>query len=136
MIEQAIQSMILADASFNAIAGNAVFYNKAPQKAALPYVILSRISAQRILSFAGYSGLTAPRVQVDCYATTYTQVRKMADVIRLAINGFRGTVLGKEIQGVFLEDDRDSYEPPEHGDEVGVHRVSNDYFVWFKEAVT
>ena len=47
------------------------------------------------------------------------------------VDGFKGTISGTTVQGLFIETERSSYEPPVHDNEIGIHRISIDLTLWF-----
>jgi len=76
----------------------------------------------------GPSGFAHPRFQVDAWATTYTGAKTLADAIRGALDGYRGTASGTRIGSCLIDSERDIYES-----EIKIYRVSQDYIVWHVE---
>ena len=71
------------------------------------------------------------RLQLDSYATTYSAVKDIADQVRIAIDGYRGTQSGTVIGGVLSGEEQDFYEQ-----DTKLHRVSQDFIIWHQEATT
>lgn len=104
------------------VAGGQRYWVRAPQKAKPPFLVLQRISGQRDYHSQGPSGLVTSRVQVDCYAATYTAAKTLARETTQALSGHRGD----ELQGVFLDGERDL--PAEDAGAVNhLYRVSLDF---------
>jgi hypothetical protein len=61
-----------------------------PQGQPLPGVVLTVVSASEGMTMQGPDGLSAARVQVDCYAPTYTQAKTTSRAIVAALNGYQG----------------------------------------------
>jgi hypothetical protein len=56
----------------------------------------------------GRSRYAKPRFQIDCHAATPTAAQAVADAVKLAVDGFSGTVLAVPIGSSALEDERDA----------------------------
>ena len=124
--ELAVYTILKNDAPVAALVGTRIFPSLAPQNAANPLIVYQRISADRITSLDGPSGLSWARVQVDCYAETYAGAKTLSAAIRVALEGYRGTVGGVRVGGISLETDRDLYE---NDPEPGLFRVTHDFTV-------
>lgn len=110
MIEAALYSRLTGFAGLSALVSTRVYPATAPQDPTFPLIVYNRISGSRFESLAGSSGLARPRFQFDVYATTYSSAKAVAEQIRLALQGFRGTVASVDIQAVNYNGDSDNYE--------------------------
>jgi len=129
-IEEALYAHVTGDASIAALISDRFYPLRAPQGAALPYAVYQRISTPRIRSQSGPSGLARPRFQVTCYASSYSQSRQLANLMRISLDGFRGTMGGGvSVGAVFLENEMDTYE-----DETGAFGTPMDFIIWHQEA--
>ena len=79
---------------------------------------------------AAPTGLARVRVQVDCVARSYSEVKALAAAVRKSLDGVMGTVGGLALQGSWLETDADEY-----GDAEGLHSVRQDFMFWHTEAI-
>lgn len=88
-MEEALRAILLASSGVTALAPAArINWGAHPQGAALPGVVLTVISDAEGLVMNGPNGLSLGRVQVDCYAETYTGAKVLARVIRAVLHGF------------------------------------------------
>jgi hypothetical protein len=140
MIEAAIATLLLEDSEFQDIAGKRVYMEHAEQDAAKPYVLLERIGTDRQYSNNGPTGTPSGRIQAVIVGTSYSETKKLADVVRTTLDGRQQiTVMDKEnheheIEAIFLEDERDNSGDPEDGQASSVARqVQQDYDVHFTE---
>ena len=85
------------------------------QNEALPCVTLSLVSVTPMNHIAGAPTLDQNRVQVDSWASSYAEVRSVADACRAALEA-AGLVMESEIDG--FEADADEY------------RVTQDFYIW------
>jgi hypothetical protein len=53
----------------------------------------------------------------------------VAEALRAALDGYSGSMGEETSYAVFIEDERDTYDP-----ETGLMRVIVDYTIWHKEA--
>jgi hypothetical protein len=130
MIESALRTRILGDAGISALIGTRIFPLILPQATSFPALTYQRISGERMHSHDGPSGLAGPRIQIDTWATSYIGAKQLADLIRQRIDGFKGTVGSDEIEGIFMDTEREFYED---GDLLKLFRVSMDFFVYYDE---
>ena len=89
--------------------------------AAFPAVSYQRISADRVYSLSAYSTLENPRIQMDAWATTYEDVKKLSTRIKTTMEGATGF-------SAILLNDEDLYE-----DALELYRVTMDFSVWNQE---
>ena len=112
----------------SALIANRFYPNKLPQDVKLPAMTYQRISGQRVHSHGGNSGLAFPRFQFSAWAKKYTQAVDLTEKLRLAIDGFRGTVLGVRIDVILFQGDRGFYE-----NDLDIHQIASDYIIWHNE---
>ncbi len=111
------------------VASGRRYWGKAPQSAARPFLVLTRIDGVRDYTFQGPSGYVASRVQIDCYADTYAAVKTAGRATIAALSGYRSG----DILGIFVESERDL--PAADAGEVNhLFRVSIDVIVHHREA--
>lgn len=77
-----------------------------PQGEQLPSMVMRLISDVEGYHMKGADGLSAARVQIDCYATTYGSAKQLANAVRDSLSGHRGG----RFQGIFLVAARDTRE--------------------------
>lgn len=130
-IEQAVLKALLADSGVTGLIGQRLYYVKAPQDVAKPYVVFFKASAPREYSHDGASGLARPRFQFSCFAMTYKKAKQIAEAIRGVIEAFSGTMGGAggvEVGSCFCINESDIFE-----DNTQLYHVAVDYLIWHKE---
>lgn len=131
-IEAAITKHLTENAGVASLAAGRVYPGHLPQKPTLPAIVMHRISGPREHSHDGSSGLAHPRFQFDVWAGSHVKAKALAEAVRAAMDGFRGTMGGAggvEVSGCFLEDDDDGYDDAL---ELFVWRM--DFIVWHAES--
>ena len=93
------------------ISGRIYPSGRVPDKATLPAVVYQRISAARVYSHSGASGLANPRFQYDCLAATYDGAVAVGNVLIGACSGFHGSMGQVRVDAAFVDNDMDDYEP-------------------------
>ena len=131
-IETGLRTQLVNNTAVAAIVGSRVYPVKMPLGYTLPCISYQRISSERYPFLDGPSGRVIPRFQVDCYAESYSDVRELAEKVRLALDGFKGA-LGSEahVGGISIQSERDLWE-----DNTEVFRVTQDYLVPHIETTT
>ena len=113
-----IRKLVATTAVNNLISGRAYNLGDVPQNPSLPYIRVRRISTVRLNhSHQGASGLSRPRVEFRCVATTRAGARTLVDLVRTTLVPFRGiTPLvsgagGVRVDSVVTAGQRDDFEP-------------------------
>lgn len=109
-----------------------IYWTRAPQAVAKPYVTMQRISGNRDTHMQGVSGLVESRVQVDCYGLTYAASKGVARAVEARISGLAFTQSGTVFQVCILDAERDGYEDDATPDKL--YRTSLDFIIWHKGA--
>lgn len=130
MVEERIIAKLLAASGVTALVSTRVYPVARPQGSTLPAVTLQRIDGAPLLTDEGDSGLENPRIQLDCWGTTYASAKAAARAVIAALNAFDGTLTGVNIPLIELEAERDM--PRESGTNVNEYlfRTSLDFLVW------
>ena len=107
-MEEALTSLLLADAALIALVGDRVHWVRQPADAGgFPYVNLQVVSGGVDYHLQGASGLRQNRVQVDAWAEDYAAQKAVERAILAAVSGYSGTVSGVDLHGVFVTSQRD-----------------------------
>lgn len=112
-IEEALVAHLADDAGVAALVNARIYPGLLPQKPGYPSIVYHRVSGPREHSHDGPSGLTHPRFQLDCIDGTFKGARELGVAVRLALDGFRGTMGGDEgvpVGAVFIEDEDGDYD--------------------------
>lgn len=124
-MEEQLRSLLLADPSITAITSH-INWGAHPQGEAFPGAVLYVISDNEEYTLQGPDGLSAIRVQIDCYALTYGAAKQLSRAIRAKLSGYSGG----QFQGVFLAGLRDGREGGTN-EADRPFRVSMDFMVHF-----
>lgn len=95
---------------------------RAPEAAILPLVVYQRIGTDRISAMGSDTGLALAEMQVTSWATTPKAARDVKEQVRGALQRWRGTVAGVEVQDSYLDLELDRFddETKAHGVLLGV----------------
>jgi hypothetical protein len=109
-MEEAVIARLLAGSGVAAVVGTRVFPGAHPQGSALPAVVLNRISGGPLYADDGEVGLEQARIQIDCWAETYTGAKLLARVVTACLSAFDGPVGATTFEFIELENERDLRE--------------------------
>jgi hypothetical protein len=124
---------VTATTAVSSIISNRIYPVIAPASATLPFVTWRRASIQREQSLATPSGVPKVMVEYQAFATTYEQVRTLADAMRRQLDGWRGTVGSIEIGNVSLEGENDDFVQLQGADMPNVYAVTQQYMTLWSE---
>lgn len=137
-IATALYSRLSSDAGITAITSR-IYPLAAKQGASVPYVVYSQTGNRHVHHFGGAAGLAAPRFQISCWDDDYIGARALAEQVRDAMDGYRGTMGGggntANVRGCFLEFDIDVYEPPTDAQKFGMYGVHMEFEIWHVESL-
>lgn len=106
-----------------------VYPGEIPQGSSFPAITYNLISEQRLLTMQGPTSAVAKRMQIDAWATTFGAAWELAEAIRVALDGFRGTMGDTEIQGIECSSSNPTAPEPD----TKLKRVSRDFIIWHRE---
>lgn len=136
-----LRTILLADASVQALVGARVYAHWLPQEPTYPAITLWRSSVERQKTYCNGIARTADKVrstfQIDCWDKSRTgsptesgpkRVERLAESVRSAIKDYQGTVNGIRIDDIALQGDSDVLDP-----DPGIYRVSLSVDIWHTE---
>lgn len=130
-LDKALFTLLTEDPSVAGIVGAAVYPPPAAQNPTYPLVTYQQISGPRSYTHDGPDGMARARYQIDAWAKTSTEARELAEAVRVALSGYRGTVPGTDVKidSAFLENEESLFEP-----DTALHRKTQDYQITFQES--
>jgi len=139
-IKAAICSYLRNEGAITVLVGTKVYQSHAPRNAALPYIIVDRISANRPRHMLAGSPNVNPSVQISCYADDPGEADTIADAVRLKMHGLLDWKIGHDanrilIKSATLESEIDLYDYPADGSNVGADSVRQTWSIWHTETV-
>lgn len=102
-----------------------------PDNPTYPLVTYMQISGPRSYHQQGADGLVFARFEFDSWDLVSSGARELAEEVRYVLSGFKGFSDSIDILSVFLISEQKMFE-----DDTKVHRVSQDYRVTYREAIT
>lgn len=123
-LESSLHKIIIDAPSFGALAGTRLYPVLLPEDATLPAATYQRISTTREYATTGPVALNRVRIQLDCWADTYAEVKQLQTAI-LAILEDRSTYASANIDSITLITATDGYEQ-----DARLYRVSMDFYVY------
>ena len=122
LIEQAIMTKLLATTAITDLVGQRIYFTRAAQDTAKPYLVITKISDIPHYCHDGPAGISDARIQFSAFAETYQAVKNLNAAIRTAFEGFTGLMGGssgvyigkcfKDLEADFYEDDTRLFNSP------------------------
>lgn len=127
-IEEGLVDYVLDQAGITSLIGTRIAPAPLSQKSTLPAITYQLISVEDALLHDGPMGLPQPRIQLDCWASSYAGVKALAAAVKVAIHGYKGTMGTVQVEQASVVNLVDSYEP-----NTGKWRVIVDTVIQYKE---
>lgn len=122
---------MLASSAITALVGQNINPNSQPQGGSRPVIVVTRISGAQLYADEGEVGLEDNRVQVDCYAETWTEADQLARAVEAYLSAVQDvTQGGTTFLYLMVDNKQDTRESGSNTDEY-LHRVRLDFIVWF-----
>jgi hypothetical protein len=128
MADEAVRARLAAIAPVAALVGDRIRPLKLEQATTYPVVMFRRVSAQPVSTMGEDAALTGTVYEVESWAETHAAAIDLARKVRAGLARWGGIAGGVTVQQVFFQNEIHFYDP-----ELRVHRVSQDYAVWYEE---
>ncbi len=139
MIRQDIKTYLGAFAGLTALVAQRIYLSVIPPSetpyANLPAVVFRRANGGHEHDLDGAAGYAAPDFEFHVIGRRATDVEAICEQLRLALQGYRGTMGSSTIQRCTLEDESDDYFESETGDDVGFYRTVLRYTIGYTETI-
>ncbi|MGO9641166.1 MAG: DUF3168 domain-containing protein [Candidatus Acidiferrales bacterium] len=120
MLNEGIGVLLAATAAVNQIVGtansrrdktNGIFYGQAPEGSDAPFVVISQIAGETLMSLDGPDALRFVRLQFTCYGEDFADAKQLQRAVRQALESFTGALCeGTVVQNMESVLERDSFE--------------------------
>ena len=135
-IEAALRGLLVANSPVNTVVSGRIYPTRTPDNATFPCISYQRVSTQREHTLESPGNFTTCFFQLDIWAQKLSPTnvggaevaRDLARKVQTALDGFRGTVSGVDIQGILSENESHGYE-----NDIEVYRVTQQWRVMFRE---
>lgn len=135
-IMAAIVTILLGDATVTGLVGDRIYPVYVPQGVSGSAITIQLISAPRVSSFDGPGGLVFSRYQFNAWGATYGNIEQVLKAVRLAIDGYVGTVGGRVIQNIEMEDEADINNITPGVDKLRRMGKRMDFNIFYNEATS
>lgn len=82
-----------------------------PENATIPCVVYQIISDPRAYTHEGDTNAPVTRMQLTVWASTYGSLTNVCEAIKDTVSGYRGLMGACEVNGVFIANEVDEYQP-------------------------
>lgn len=127
-ITVAIRARLIAVSAVNNLISARIYPSILPQNVVLPaitYQVLSDMPVGQNLS--GSAGLFNAVIQLDLYHNNYILLKGLSEQVRLALQGYKGTVSTVIILGIYLTES----EVEDFEQDVNNYRLLNRFSIWY-----
>lgn len=134
-MEEALRALLVGYAPLYAVVGERIYWERIPQGAQRPCIVMFRISGAPRYHMAGADNLVGGRVQFDFQAPTVTGTWQLERLVSARLSGIRQVVNGIQFQGAFklsVQSNADFGRNPQSGavDPGSYDMRQADYEIW------
>ena len=112
-IGAALYAYVSTHNGFSTLASTRLYPEMLPEGVTLPAAMYLMVTSPKVTTRdSGPASLAISLYQFTCYATTYAGARALAKQVRLALDGYQGTMggaSGVRVDGAWVVDERDGY---------------------------
>lgn len=109
-IEEAITTYLSGYAGLTALVGDKIYPDTLPDGVEYPAVVYQKISDIPDRKLDGQQALRSPNFQIEAWDTTKAKAIAIGNQIEAALNDYKGTLSGIEIQEIALINDMSGFE--------------------------
>ena len=138
-VARAFRQLLIDDATVQGLVDARVYRDVAPQEGDLPIIVYTVVDDVPFNHLQAQADEAIARVRCDAYAVKHDGARALADAVREATNGFRGTVTTSDgslsVTLLQMDASSDGYIEPATAQEIGIYMVRMDFRVGHAESV-
>jgi hypothetical protein len=123
-MEELLRTLLAGSTALTTLIGERLQWGFREQATALPAVTLTKISGGPLYSDEGEVGLDETRVQIDCWAASFTSATAVARAVREQLSGY----FDANFRYISLDVQRDMREGGANQEEYE-YRVSMDFII-------
>lgn len=133
---KAIQAILAAASGVTALTSR-IYSGRAPRTAAAPYVVHNQIAATPVTTMDGPNTTEQADVQIDCYAQTGSDAMDLAEAVRIAVDGYAGTIATINVRATVRNNQFNAEPlPPTDGSDTPRYRVVVLFSMIFEQAIS
>jgi hypothetical protein len=109
-IEEALAAKLRSTPGVSALVGSRIYPARAPQGTTAAYVVYDLLGGENVSAHDGFGGLRSGRISFACCAPKYGEAKAVAEAVRLALAGWRGTLGGLDVSIPQAFEDEDLWD--------------------------
>lgn len=128
-IVKGLQTFLEAQSTITSVVGTRIYPQHLPRNSSYPCLTHQLVSRTYGHHLSGVTGLSTARVQVDCWGEKLSDVETLAEAVRVALDGYFGTIGDVTVAFVQLDNEQDLSEAPQDESEQWLYRRTQDYLI-------
>jgi hypothetical protein len=98
-------ALLAGEATISAIVGSRIYISKAPQKAALPHIIITQMSSDELPALDTTPGLRFLDFDIDCKADRSLESYTLGNAVRVFLDDYTGAAGSQTVGAVIMNDE-------------------------------
>lgn len=128
-----MRTYLLTVTAITAMVGDRISIDHSDQGDQEPRLVLFDISSIQGHTLRGADGLPRARVQIDCIGTSRQQADELGELVRMALDGFKGQWDEQSIDSCLMQTNFADFEPSPGLDHHRRYVRHQDYFIYHHE---
>ena len=133
-IRSEVRTYLQTIAAVTTLVSTRIYAMTAPNSAAYPFVIITRVSSDHQHHVTDSAGLVRDRLQLNIFAATAISLNNVCEALRNALDTYAGAMGATTVRDCKLEDETDDSTAPSDGSDESIYSTRQDYFIWRNEA--
>ena len=135
-IKQSVATYLASKATVTAVTGQRIRCSNLLEGDTYPAIVVRKVDGGHEHDLDGSAGSALPRVRVISWAETDAGAESLAEIVRLVMQGYRGTMGSHTVHATILIGDSDEIpDVAEDGGDVHAYAVVHDYLIRHDEAI-
>ena len=130
-VGQSIFARLSGQSGVTSLVSNQIYGKSAPSHASFPYITFHKISEVRPHAMVRDPGIAEARIQVSTWSTDIAQADAIARQVRTALQDYKGSTGGIDIQRIFFDVEIELPSGIEPETVESIAHIAQDYIVWY-----
>jgi len=136
-VDAAIRARLTANTTLLGLVSSRIYPDHAPQNATYPLIVQQCVGVTRDQSINSVpTGLSQARQQLTCWGATPASAKSVAELVRVQLDGYRGTSTNANIMGCSLEMEVGVMDLSADNEAARKYGRAMDFAIWFEESTT
>jgi hypothetical protein len=132
-INTAVVALLRADTTVYGLVATRIYPSYAPHNYTPPVIVYTRLSASRVRSADGSTGMVATNIQLSCWAATKAESETLSSAVQSCLDDYSGTSDGIVIDVISMDNELDAPIVEPDNEEHNEFGKILEFTIWYRE---